>query len=142
MKRIYKILLALVIPVILVGIGAYWYTFMQPHKNLLKVEPEFEIGAENFFTEFSDDETTSNAKYLGKVVEITGKVVELNKENNQTVIVLKDELFGVSTYLDENFCKEYPEILETVKVGDTVTLRGQCDGMLSDVVVSRAVIIQ
>jgi hypothetical protein len=76
------------------------------------------------------------------VVEISGKVINVNKENNQTAVVLEDELFGVSTYLDSSFVVENPTIIQSVSPGETVTLRGQCDGMLNDVVISRAVVIQ
>lgn len=142
MKRIYKILIITIVLGTLAGGGAYWYTFMQLHKNMQKTSPDFKLTAKNIFTEFSDEETTANAKYLGKVVELTGKVAEVKNENNQFAIVLEDKLFGVSTYLDSSYCAANPKVLQSISEGQTITIRGQCDGMLNDVVISRAVVIE
>lgn len=142
MKRTYKIVLLLAALAVLAGGGAYWYTFLQPHKNMQKARPDFKLNAENLFTDYSSDENAANSKYLGKVLELTGKVVEVKNEDKQTVVVLEDILFGVSTYLDSSFCAANSELLKEINQGQTVTIRGQCDGMLSDVVVSRAVIVK
>lgn len=142
MKPAYKILLLLVVLALSAGAGIYWYAFMRPHQNMLKVSPEYKLNAKNLFSEFSDDETTANLKYLGKIVELTGKVAAVKISDNQTAVVLEDEFFGVRTYLDSAFCATNSQILTAINAGQTVTIRGQCDGILSDVVISRAVIIQ
>ncbi len=142
MKPVYKILLVLVVLALSAGAGIYWYAFMRPHQNMLKVNPEYKLSARNLFSEFSDDETTANSKYLGKIVELTGYVKSVKISDNQTAIILDDELFGVSTYLDSAFCATNHQRLAAISPGQTVTIRGQCDGVLSDVVISRAVIIQ
>ena len=105
---------------------------------MLKARPEFVLDASDLFNDFSNNEATANQKYLGKVVQITGEVVNVKTENSQTAVILEDDLFGVSTYLDSSFVAENPKIVKDVSPGQSVTLRGQCDGMLSDVVVSRA----
>lgn len=142
MKPAYKILLLLVVLALSAGAGIYWYAFMRPHQNMLKVNPEYKLSAKNLFSEFSDDETTANLKYLGRIVELTGKVTEVKISDNQTAVVLEDEFFCVRTYLDSVFCATNSQILTAISPGQTVTIRGQCDGILSDVVISRAVIIQ
>ena len=142
MKRIYKILIMMAVLAVVAGGGAYWYTFMQPHKNMQKASPDFKLTAKNIFTEFSENEKAANTKYLGKVVELTGKVAEVKNENNQSAIVLEDMLFGVSTYMDSSYCAANPKVLQDISKGQTITIRGQCDGMLNDVVISRAVIIE
>jgi hypothetical protein len=115
---------------------------MQPQKNMQKANPDYKLTAKNIFSEFSKNETAANTKYLGKVVELTGKVAEVRTGNNQTSIVLEDVLFGVSAYLDSTYCATNPEVLQAMNEGQIVTIRGQCDGMLNDVVISRAVVIQ
>lgn len=142
MKRIYKILIMMVLLAVVAGGSAYWYTFMQPHKNMQKANPDFKLTAKNIFTEFSENEKTANTKYLGKVVELTGKVAEVKNENNQSAIVLENMLFGVSAYMDSSYCAANPKVLQDINKGQTITIRGQCDGMLNDVVISRAVIIE
>ncbi len=142
MKAIHKILILLFVTALLIGGGVYWYAFMRPHQNMLKAKPEFELSAKNLFSEFNENETNANAKYLGKVVEITGKVVELKTTNNQTAIVLEYEFFGVRTFIDSSFYSTNKKAFESINPGQFVTIRGQCDGMLNDVIISRAVIIR
>lgn len=69
-------------------------------------------------------------------------VIFLRANPFQPGIVLEDQLFGMSAYRDAGFCAANPEMLHAVRAGQTVTIRGQCDGMLNDVVISRAVIIR
>ncbi|WP_303918725.1 hypothetical protein [Draconibacterium sediminis] len=142
MKRRYKILIILLVLAAVAGGGAYWYIFMQPQKNMQKASPAYKLTAKNIFSEFSENETAANTKYLGKVVELTGKVAEVKNENNQTAIVLEDVLFGVSAYLDSTYCATNQEVLQAINEGQTVTIRGQCDGILNDVIISRAVVVQ
>lgn len=142
MKTSYKIIVVLLALAVVAGAGAYWYTFMQPAKDFSKLKPDYTLNAEQLFSDFSGDETAANSKYIGKVVELTGKVVTVNTDSTQVSIVLEDQLFGVSTYLDAGFCAANPEMLRAVRAGQTITIRGQCDGMLNDVVISRAVIIR
>lgn len=142
MKPLYKIILSLFVVGLLAAGGVYWYAFMRPHRDMLKAKPAFVMDASDLFNDFSNDEASANKKYLGKVVQITGKVVDLKNENNETAVTLTDELFGVSTYLDSAFVADNSKMVAAIDTGKIVTLRGQCDGMLNDVVISRAVIIQ
>ncbi|HKJ41205.1 MAG TPA: hypothetical protein VKA27_03885 [Sunxiuqinia sp.] len=142
MKPLIKIALILFVIGLVAAGGVYWYAFMRPHKDMLKTRPEFVMDASDLFNDFSNDENSANKKYLGKVVQITGKVIDVKNENNETAVTLEDELFGVSTYLDSAFVAQNPKLVSKLDSGQMVTLRGQCDGMLDDVVISRAVIIQ
>ena len=142
MKRIYKILAGLAIIGILAGAGMYWYAFMRPHTNMLKAEAEVKLSASDLFNDFSSNEAAANTKYIGKIIEVTGNIVQVNTDETQTSIILEDELFGVSTYLDSSFVASNPNLIQEINPNQSVTIRGQCDGMLSDVVISRAVIIQ
>lgn len=142
MKRGFKILLFLVLLAVLAGLGGYWYAFKRPHQNMLKAKPEYAVEAGVLFHEYTDDEVTANKKYLGKVIEITGKVIRVEATENRHSVILEDDLSGVISYLDSSFVAANREMIRTIDPGHYITLRGQCDGMLNDVVISRAVIIQ
>lgn len=142
MKPFVKIILTVFVIGLIAAGGVYWYAFMRPHRDMMKTQPEFVMDASALFNDFSNNETTANKKYLGKVVQITGKVIDVKNENHETAVTLEDELFGVSTYLDSAFVAQNSKLVSSINSGQMVTLRGQCDGMLNDVVISRAVIIQ
>ncbi|WP_372776645.1 hypothetical protein [Mangrovibacterium sp.] len=142
MKPAYKISLILIVLAIVAGAGAYWYVFLKPHENLENTKPEFKLSSTQLFNDYTEDETAANAKYSGKVVEVSGEVVAVQTGEQGTAIILEDELFGVSVYLDSSFVAANQQLTNQTAAGETITIRGKCDGMLNDVVISRAIIIQ
>lgn len=142
MKLVYKIVLIIVVVAGLLGAGAYWYAFMRPHLNMETANAQFKLSSSALFNEFSNDETAANEKYLGKVVEVNGEVVAVNESGNQTAIILDDPLFGISAYLDSSYVADNRKIIETIEAGQNIIIRAQCDGMLTDVVISRGVIVR
>jgi hypothetical protein len=79
-----------------------------------------------------------NAKHLGKILVVKGKVAEIATENDITNITLEtgDPMAAVSCEME----KGAPT--PSVKAGDEVTLKGQCDGKLSDVVLTRCILVK
>jgi hypothetical protein len=142
MKRLYVIILVFLVLVILAVSGAYWYAFLRPHPDMMKAKPAFTLESARLFNEFSEDEKAAYEKYAGKVVELTGEIVHVRRDEKQTTIILDDMFMGVSAYLDSSFVANNRKMVDSLDSGQKVTVRGQCDGMLTDVVISRAVIIQ
>lgn len=142
MKHAYKISLILIVLAVVAGAGVYWYVFLKPHQNLEDTKPEFTLSSTQLLKDFTEDESAANTKYSGKVVEVNGEVVAVQTGEQGTAIILEDELFGVSVYLDSSFVAANQQLTNKTKAGETITIRGKCDGMLNDVVISRAIIIQ
>ena len=142
MKRSHIIILVLIVLVILAGAGTYWYAFMRTHRNMQKARPSHTLSSSQLLSDFSNDEKAAFEKYAGKVVEINGEIIAVNKGENQVAVVLEDRMFGITAYLDSSFVAENGDMVNQLNAEQEITLRGQCDGLLSDVVISRAVIVQ
>lgn len=142
MKPLYVIISLIVVLAVLAGVGVYWYAFLRPHKNMMKSKPAYTLSSSQLLAEFSSDENAAFEKYAGQVIEVTGKIEDVKRDEKQTAIILDDKLFGISVYLDSSFIATNHKTVDDLNAGQTVTIRGQCDGMLTDVVISRAVIIQ
>jgi hypothetical protein len=141
MKKIYLIVLSVFVLVVLAGAGVYWYAFLRTHKSMLKIKPAYTLNSEQLLSEFTTDENAAFEKYAGKVIEVTGKIEDINRSEKQTAIIFEDRFFGVSAYLDSSFLAKNRKIIDALNHDQQITVRGQCDGMLSDVIISRAVII-
>ncbi|HUS03896.1 MAG TPA: hypothetical protein VMY77_19280 [Chitinophagaceae bacterium] len=97
------------------------------------------VTAVQLFNDFSTDEAAAQKKYvpekLGKKkVQLTGQIMEIGKDNDgETFYTLKtsDEIFGVKCIMDKG------EEIMKAKTGDTITVRGFCDGYNMDVIVNR-----
>ncbi len=125
--------------IVLLGLLAIGVFFFYPQDSVKGQKADIEISAAALYESYSADEAKGNAAYIDKVIEVSGTVEEiLTDEQDATVFVLRapDAMGGVLCTLDagqEGKAKE-------VSVGDVVTLKGQCTGMLMDVVLNKCVL--
>jgi hypothetical protein len=128
MKKWIKVVLGVAVVGLIVGVSAVYYVFHMPHRNVEGEKPAFTVSAADLFNEFNTDETASTAKYANQVIEVSGDVVEITKEGYQVSLVLNDETEGVNCSLDSVSVVENKEIIDNLKNGDKVTIKGKCDG--------------
>ena len=131
-----KILIAL-IPIILIGTASAFYMYNKPHKKVEKLKADWELDSEQLYAAYAEDEASADARYLGKVVEVSGVIeaIEGVHPNLSLTLSAGDEMFGVICQMD----RVYAEHRSDFKVGENVTLKGYCTGYLMDVVVDRCV---
>ena len=99
-------------------------------------ESERIISAVDIVKEYQANEDASNKKYLNKAVEVTGELLEAQKnEVGNPVLSIKgvDAFSGVSCTLKGTTPVE-------LKAGTTVTVKGVVTGFLSDVTIIEAII--
>jgi hypothetical protein len=139
-KKAYIIVILVFVVLILAGLGINYYVFHQKHKNTFDLKAEYKLTADNLFKEFEADETKANSKYLGKIIEIEGKIIGIKEFSGSYQISFIDEVFGVTCMVDSNYAIQQKEELLKLKPGDTVKIKGQCNGYLSDVKLDRCVL--
>ncbi len=131
-----KAILIILLLGLAIGGGVGYYLWNKPHKDMSKADAAYALDANQLFSDFESDEAAANEKYLGKVIAVSGTVFQV-LPGDKTTVVLETEngIFGVKCELDP-FCKvSFPDY----KVGETVTLKGECTGYLGDVVLVRCV---
>ena len=140
MKIKYAIILVLAIIVIGAGIGLKM--FFKPHDDITKLNTEFKVEAAQLMDEFQKEENAATTKYSEKVLEISGKLVAKNKLSNGTnLLVLEDEMQGISCQLDSVWTAANQPIIQKLETGNPVTVKGVCKGYLMEIKVSPAVIV-
>ena len=137
-----KIFLLLIVLLLLGGFGAYYYTFHKPHQNTFDVKAKYSVEAKNLFSEFESDEEKANTKYLGNIIEVEGKVVNINKFNGNFEISLNDELEGITCLVDSNYAIQQKQDLDNIKINDFIKVKGQCNGFLMGVKLDRCVLVK
>ena len=134
-----KLLYALVLLLLLLGIGGY-LVWNVPEENVAKKTVDFTTTASNLFTEFSEKEKASTAKYVSKVIAVSGKIEEITKDEKGDQVILiagsSDMMNGVMCTLE----KSEADKAKSLKTGDEVTIKGRCTGMLMDVVLNKCTI--
>lgn len=135
-----KILLTLLTLGLIAGIVAY-LMYNKPHDNISNAVVDISISSEQLFSEYEQNEAEANAKYLDKLVQVTGAVQSVLKNDKgmpQVTLNSGDELSGVICELDD--LSEHSRM--EFKEGEIVSFKGKCSGMLMDVVLVRCVEIE
>jgi len=138
-----KYIIGIILIVILAGAGIGMKMFFKPHADISKLNIDFQINAPKMMNEFQQNEATATTKYSEKVLEITGKLVAKNKlENGTDILVLEDEMQGISCQLDSTWAKSNQAEIQKLETGQAVKVKGICKGYLMEIKVSPAVVVK
>lgn len=134
MKRIHFALIALIL--ILGGAGYGYYMWNKPHQNMATAKTDIAIDATALFNEYNADENACNAKYLEKVIAVSGKVKEVTNDEGAVKVSLDTGgEFGVRCELSTTTT----HARTTFTPGESVTFKGTCSGLNFDVQFSNCV---
>ena len=115
------------------GIIALGYIFRGTENSVESEKATYHLSADELFTAFDGNESTANEKYLGKVIEVTGKVREIEKTENGQLMLLLDcnsPMGGVRC----TFETKQDKVSKQVTKGALYSIKGKCSGFLMEVV--------
>lgn len=140
MKKIWKIVAALVVVGIIAAVVVALYVFRKPIESVANQKADFTIQADSLLMAFESDENAANAKYLDKIIIVKGTIAEITSDTSGYTVILRDEtsLSGVSCLLG----KDQKEKAATLTLGQELTLKGICNGYLMDVVLNKGAIVE
>lgn len=126
MKKIIPYILVTVVSAIIFG---YWQ-YNKPHRDIAKEKASFELTADELFNAFEENEDIANAMYLDKVISVTGKIVDLeNNQDGKSVLTLEAEnamIGGVRCTMKDSGVALVKDMEATFKC--------RCTGFLADVI--------
>ncbi|MGA0285389.1 MAG: OB-fold protein [Saprospiraceae bacterium] len=126
MKKIIYFVLGILIVVLI----AYLVIMNMPQASVKNKSAVQSIQATELFAKYSKNENKANQTYNGKVVEVYGQLVNIDKDQQDaTVMIIKASEYGaVMCTLDEE-----PNNLP--QLGSSIKIKGQCNGFLGDMVI-------
>lgn len=130
-----KTLKPIILIVLVIGIAtaAYaWFFVWNKPKTDVEAASAIKIDATALFDAYVKNEAAANKAYLEKILEVSGEVTDITKnEEGLNVVLMKtnDPMFGVNCTLEEQNT--------VVHKGDKIILKGICTGYLTDVVLIR-----
>ncbi len=136
MSKGFKITLLVFFIVIVTGSIIAYNMFTKPRRDVAN-EKGMVITASQLVNEYQQSESSANAKYLNKPIEVKGTITEVsqNQEGKTTVqLATDDAMTGVFCTLKEKNTN--------LSAGNKVTIKGICNGMMSDVRISEAIVVQ
>lgn len=139
MKRKENILLISAICLVIAGISIAVYMYNKPHISVAEASPKAFLEAQVLVGNFQNNENQANSEYLEQIIQVTGKISELDTADGNGVITLSGESSFGSVMC--NLPPEENQKMVGLKEGQNVTIKGICTGYLMDVVLINCVII-
>lgn len=129
-------------------VGGGWFAYgeyTRKVKDLAKVKADLVISAEDLIAAFEKNEAEANKAYLDKVIAVSGRVrnVEKNDQGHYSV-VLGDE--GTMASVRCSMDSTHQDDVSAIQPGTMITMKGACTGfnaddlLGSDVILNRAVV--
>jgi RecJ-like exonuclease len=118
------------IPLLLLLAFAWAYhLYVKPHQSAAGETADFTVDADSLYSQYQSNEHAADAKYLGKVIEVCGKLSDIQHSGKAEVWILSQQGGGGINCQLFAGVKADPE----PKPGDIVTIKGRCTGYLMDV---------
>jgi len=104
----------------LIGMAAGFYMWNKPHKDIANAAA-IKTDADKVF---SADSITANKKFIQQVIQVSGTINSISKnQQNQTVVLIKTDTDGA--YIN---CTVEQD-LNNLQVGQSISIKGICNGI-------------
>jgi len=130
MRRKYAIIVALGI-VFVSGTGWSLYLYNKPHRNVAGVAASVQIDAEGLCADYRKDEAGSDKRFVGKVLDVSGTVIEAKLTGNKANIRLGNAASDMAVSCDLSI--DGTSSFHVPPNGSKVMIKGRCTGLLQDV---------
>ena len=140
MHKVLKFLLGSLLAILILS-GIAWFSFLNvPKASSQGKTADFQLTATELFQAFESDEASSNAKYIGKIIDVTGTINEISSDEQGAPVLLlaRGDIGGVLCTLE----KDQLDAINSKKLGDQITVKGVCTGMLMEVILNKGVFIK
>jgi hypothetical protein len=134
MKKKTLLFLALLLVLLSAGLLLFLNRWNQPPPSIEQATGIKVVAAE-LFSLYNDSENEATKQFNGKVLEITGIVQSIDRnQEGRMVVHLKtnDPLFGVNCTLEQD---------ATIRETETITVKGICSGFTTDVIMIRCYVL-
>lgn len=129
---------------ILGGGGFAYYQYNRELPDLTDQPAEVTLTAVSLYQAFEADEAGATEEYLGKVIELSGQIMEKQTTPDESIILLLEAGDGLGVVNCGVNAADLTPAVKNLQHGDQVTIRGMCDGyvnLLSQVNLSRCTVI-
>lgn len=120
----------------LIVAAVVYYSYNKPRAGVENKSVAYKLEAKELYKEFANNEAAANAKYNGKVLAVTGKIIDIQKDEDALLIVLDGANGGgISCSFTPPLPKNIPAL------HSVITVKGRCTGFLMDVNLVDAVLV-
>jgi len=122
---------------LLIAAGWGYYMYNKPHQSAGDESILLTIDADSLYHQYQADEKGTDQRLLGKVIEVTGTLSEIQHSGASEIWILSTQ-GGTGAINCQLFSGEKPPP-HSPKPGDKVRIKGRCTGFLMDVMLADCV---
>jgi hypothetical protein len=138
----------IILGVLLAALYAY-KEYTRTHADLSKTRADIQLPSAQLMTAYQQNDSLANMKYLGKIIETSGRLKEIEFGDGYYTLIIGDEksLSTIRCLMDST----YNDMVMMVRAGSQITVRGECTGFKrneilgenlgSDVELNRSVLV-
>ena len=116
-------------------VGFYFYT--KKPTDIRSEQADFTLTAKELIKEFDENETAASAKYIDKVLIVSGKIDDINLSSATVFLKGESPINSVTC----SFYEDEKGKLSMLKKDDDITIKGKCTGKLMDVVLNNCSLV-
>jgi len=139
MKTYVKVALFFVLFIAVSAILAALYFYNLKHTDMSQAKPDYVLTSTELREAFEQNETAASAKYINKIIEVSGTIAAVNPGKDKIVTITLQTGSDLSSII----CT-FPAVGESLPftAGDNINLRGECSGFLMDVLLNNCALIK
>ncbi|AXT61084.1 hypothetical protein D1816_12230 [Aquimarina sp. AD10] len=103
------------------------------YTNIDLATTELKVSSEDLVSLFLNNEKLATDTYAGKIIEIDGIVKDITFLNNRNTVLLSSKVWSSNVICDMRI--DQVKIVEQLKVGQKIKIKGVCKGFLKDAVI-------
>ena len=118
--------LLVILALLLSAAAVYWYYATEKFADTTKRKAAYTVSAIPFIKEFEQNDSLANKKYADKIITVNGTVSEVEAADTTVNIKFIDASTG--SYAIFSFQEQHANEAKTIKVGDSISIKGSCSG--------------
>jgi tRNA_anti-like len=133
----WKKIAGIIVVAVVAGGGYYGYKQYTDGPVNIASAKAITVNAAALLDEYTKSEAGANKKYIGKILSVTGEVIEVIKnQEGQTVVTFKtaDPMNSINCTMEQQGV--------SIKPGTTITIKGLCTGYMMDVYLTRCYLVK
>jgi len=127
-KKWLRWILIAIVAMALAGGAIFYYVMTAEFADTASEKPAYTISAMDLLTEFQQNDSAANKKYVEQILAVSGRVSEVEGIDTSATVKFVDSLTG--SYLIFDFQSATSRQAAALQPGDSVTLKGSCSGSI------------
>ncbi len=142
MRKWIKVFMVVAAIAVIAGVLVYKFVYNKKHPDYEKTAAAYTLTAKDLYDAFTADAGAADAKYTGRVIEISGILGKTETADSSVTVVF---VFHQGDFGDEGvrctMLEKYRQEAQRLQPDGEVRIKGYCTGFTGDVVLEKCSIL-